>query len=170
MNTLANQVPVDLKIHRIDLLFGFMRKTQSGKIEAKLKDSVFRSLSMRDITRLCKAATLERRKFNDKILRAGEENENLYLVVEGSCLIKNGGNFFAEIPEGYFIGEISHFNGVPASADVVSRGHLEYLSWDRKSLNKLFSIRPGLKSRFYKVLIQHMANRVQSTTAKIPIS
>ncbi len=167
MRTIAKQQPVSSNF-QFSVFPSLIRKShESDSLEATLQRTVFGSLPIRDIKLLSRSTKKGVGKFNDKLVLVGEENDRLYLLVKGSCLIKNGGKFFAEIDAGHFVGEMSYFNHQPVSADVVARGPLEYVYWERKDLDRLFTRRPGLRSRFYKVLIQHMANRLLHTTRKI---
>lgn len=167
MNTLTNQLPTSFSM-KSDQLFLWLKKTPlPGSLEFRLQKTVFDGLSIREVRLLGQSAKKGTAQFNDKLLRAGDENDCLYLLITGSCLIKNDGKFFAEIDTDHFTGEMSYFNHQPVSADVVARGHLEYMYWDRKTLDRVFARRAGLKSRFYNVLIQQMASRLLHTTQKI---
>jgi len=136
-------------------------------VEASLKNSVFRELPDRDIRRLCRIARVGSLKRCEALLRAGEENATLYLITDGACLARSGRSAFGLIEAGYFAGEMSFFTGAPTSADVVARGEMQYLAWDRDRVDSLLARHPGLKSRFYALLGVHMANRLRSVAEKL---
>jgi len=132
-----------------------------------LRQGVFQGFSHRDIRRLCKTATKGSLNRYDLLLKANDQNQSLFLITKGACLTRHGKNFFAEIEQGHFVGEISFLTGNAVSVDVVARTEIEYLQWDREQLERKLGKRSQLRSRFFGLLGEHMANRLWYATEKL---
>ena len=68
---------------------------------------------------------------NKTIVKAGDIQKDLMLVVNGTAEVKRDATVIAQLERGQFIAEISYITGKPASADVVLEEDLTYYVWDR---------------------------------------
>lgn len=95
------------------------------KIKKLRSFSIFEGMGMRELNALASVATEEVYEANDIIIREGEENSSIYLIVSGNITI------FADyetpeqeekvtIGEGAFLGELSLFTAMPANATCVA--------------------------------------------------
>ncbi|MDX2226432.1 MAG: cyclic nucleotide-binding domain-containing protein [Verrucomicrobiae bacterium] len=73
------------------------------------------------ILTLLRKVTLETFPAGQTLIRQGEENRHFYLVFSGSVKIFKDGVEVAVLSSGQFCGEISLMQGIPATADVVTR-------------------------------------------------
>ena len=65
---------------------------------------------------------------DDLIIREGEPQKALSLILSGKVSVVRAGGEIAQLSGGTFIAEMCFLSGGPASADVCGQGRLEYIS------------------------------------------
>ena len=95
-----------------------------------------------------------------RLLREGQGNDTLFLVIGGNAMVKKNGVSVASIGPGEFIGEMSVLTGEAASADVVVEEPVEFIYWQNKDLKKLeetnLKLYNGLMAAVGKDLVQKL--------------
>jgi ATP/ADP translocase len=95
------------------------------KIKKLRSFTIFEGMGMRELNALASVASEEIYEPNDIIIREGEENSSIYLIVGGDITIYTGYDTAEQeekvtIGEGAFLGELSLFTSMPANATCVA--------------------------------------------------
>jgi CRP-like cAMP-binding protein len=88
------------------------------------------------------------------IVRQGEDNERLHVVVSGRCEVRDGGDVVATLGVGDGFGESSLLRRAPAAADVVALEPTVTLSLSRASFDDIAVKHPELLAEVYKLLVE----------------
>jgi hypothetical protein len=141
--------------------------SERRKIElpAELKDlyeRVFRSMGRREFLLFWNMGRFERRE-GDQMIREGEYQRELVLILSGTFNVVKSGELIATLTRGSFVAEMSFFTGNPASADVFASGPVEYIVWNQEKLRNLNQINPQLFIKIQNVLAKDLAGKIKST-------
>ena len=99
------------------------------------------------------------------LLKDGEKNRKLYLILEGQCRILKNGVEVALLDKGNFVGELSFISGDVVSADVVTVGNANLMSWDKHDLAPLFKRQGLYEAYFYSLCSLDVAGKLRAMTA-----
>ena len=99
------------------------------------------------------------------LLKDGEDNESLYLILEGECRVEKNGQDVATLAAGHFVGELSILSGDVVSADVIASNQTRLMFWDKRSLAPLFKRQGLYESYFNSVCSLDVANKLRTMTA-----
>jgi CRP-like cAMP-binding protein len=84
------------------------------------KVSILGTLSQGQLKELAKWTDVVGFGEGETVVRQGEKGNGLYLILEGSAEVRRGSRTLARLGAGQFFGEMSLFDNLPRSADVVS--------------------------------------------------
>lgn len=103
------------------------------------------------------------------ILREGESNPRLCLILEGSISIIKGlegeaGNTVATLSVGKTLGEMSLMDGLPYSASAVADRDTRLVVFEQDRLNRLAKSYPALYTRIIGELTRQISARLRHTT------
>lgn len=107
----------------------------------------------------------------DVLIRAGDENDHLYLVLKGKLEVLQ--NFdgvdkpVAILEAGDSLGEVSVFDPGPASATVRSIGDSEVWLITRESLDRLHSANPKVAYRLLSRITTCLSKRLRDMNDKL---
>lgn len=101
----------------------------------------------------------------DVIVRQGEHQDELFLILSGTVDVLKNGKFIAQLSQGHFMSEMSFITGEPASASVRSSGYIRYIAWSRAKLNDLKKLNPQLSIKLQGILGRDLINKIKSTTS-----
>ncbi len=76
-------------------------------------------------------------KAGRKILTRGEPNEHLWILVSGTCEVRDGATVLATLTAGAGVGEMSLLDGGAAGADVVALTHTALLTLSRERFREV---------------------------------
>jgi len=96
----------------------------------------------------------------DKVLRQGLTGSGLYIVLEGSAVVRIDGIDRATLQAGDFFGEISCLLGEPPTADIVAMAPLHCLVLASTDVESFLKSNPSVMYR----LLQGEARKVRTTT------
>lgn len=99
------------------------------------------------------------------LLKEGDQNESLFLILEGGCSIIKHDEEVAVLGPGHFVGELSFLSDHPVSADVITMGDVKLMSWDKRSLGPLFKRQGLYESYFYSLCSIDVASKLRVMTA-----
>jgi hypothetical protein len=142
-----------------------LRERRKIELPAELVDlyeRVFHSMSRREFLMFWNMGRVERRE-GDQMIRDGEYQRELVLILSGTFNVVKGGELIAKLTRGSFVAEMSFFTGNPASADVFANGPVEYIVWNQEKLRNLNQINPQLFIKFQNVLAKDLADKIKST-------
>jgi len=100
---------------------------------------------------------------DDFIIKEGDPSTNLYLLIQGSCLItkhQDGVNIrLSKLASGEIFGEMSWVSGKPRQSNVIAKESVVVLMMDDDFFNRL-SLNMSLKIKDYliKLLIKRLDN------------
>jgi hypothetical protein len=97
------------------------------------------------------------------VVRQGEYDDCLYLVVEGVVHIVRGEALLAEVVAGGFFGEIALFEGIARTATAVTRTRTRLLGLERGDMIHLIEEMPGIAIS----LLETMSRRVRELTDRL---
>lgn len=108
-----------------------------------------------------------RMSFSGRLTTAGEYPESLFFLLNGSVRVSQGGTLIAELPPGYFIGEMSLLTGEPANADAEAGDVLEVISWPTAELRAIRQQNPVLWTKVQSVLGHDVVAKIQLRTSRV---
>lgn len=95
-----------------------------------------------------------------QLIEQGVEHDHLYVVVSGSCEVREDGTVLATLGVGDGVGEISLLARKPAVASVVALEETALLSLSRSAFDDVAVKHPNLLAEVYKLLVEReKANR-----------
>ena len=106
--------------------------------------------------------------FNGEIIiREGEHQDNLYLIIEGEATVISNKKEIATLRRGDFLAEMSLLSGEPASADVMCRDEVTCITWSRENLDNLKKLNYKLWSKLQHILSKDLISKVKRTSSKL---
>ena len=97
---------------------------------------------------------------NKTIIKAGDIQKDLMLVLNGTAEVKRDATVIAQLERGQFIAEISYITGKTASADVEVGEGLTYMTWDREILDNLRKTKPAIMEKLDRILTLDIAEKL----------
>ena len=101
----------------------------------------------------------------ETLLRDGEENDTLFLILEGSFTVVKNGEEVAELGQGHFVGELSFLSDDVVSADVVASADSRLMYWSKHGLAPLFKRQGLYESYFYSLCSLDVAGKLRAMTS-----
>jgi hypothetical protein len=114
-----------------------MRTPNFDALESAAYELKFSGMKPHEAVPILRASGRVRLQDHEQLLTEGRHNENLYLLVHGSCRVSKNGIDVAILEPGNFVGEFSFTSGDVTNANVFSDGESELLSWSKESVEKL---------------------------------
>jgi hypothetical protein len=99
------------------------------------------------------------------LLKDGDKNQALYLILQGQCRVQKNGVEVAVLGQGQFVGELSFLSHEIVSADVVTDGQVNLMCWERQRLLPLFKRQGLYESYFYGMCSLDVAGKLRTMTA-----
>lgn len=97
-----------------------------------------------------------------RIIREGEEQKELSLIVDGRVGVVKDEREIARLSRGNFIAEMSFLTEEPASADVRAEGIVRYVSWDQAKLASLKQVNPELLIKLQAILGKDLSRKLKA--------
>jgi CRP-like cAMP-binding protein len=89
----------------------------------------------------------------ETFIRQGEDNQHLWVLVSGRCVVTAGATLIARLGPGSAIGEISLVARKPATADVVTVEPCSLLRLPRQEFEAIAAKHPELLAEVYKLVV-----------------
>ena len=147
------------------ILFYSMRAASFDENEHLAYEIMFSDLKPHEARPIFKYAKQERVEAGHILLKDGDKNRKLYLILEGQCRILKNGVEVALLDQGHFVGELSFISGDVVSADVVTVGNASLMSWDKHDLAPLFKRQGLYEAYFYSLCSLDVAGKLRAMTA-----
>jgi hypothetical protein len=156
-----------LSVNLINLLIVLfsMRATHFDKDEELAYDLKFSTLKRYEIRPIFKSAKRRSLEAGGKLLADGDENDLLFLILEGSCKVIRNNAEIALLKPGEFVGELSFMNDFVVSADVIAAQDTRLMVWDEQSLTHLFKHQGLYESYFNSLFSVDVASKLRTRTA-----
>lgn len=126
---------------------------------------IFSELTARQLMDLASHVREQLLTEGEVVVRQGEYDDCLYLVVEGVVQIMRGDAQLAEIGPGGFFGEIALFEGIARTATAVTRTRARLLGLERGDMIHLIEEMPGIAI----TLLETMSRRVRELTDRLVV-
>lgn len=84
------------------------------------KVTILGALSMSQLKTLAQWTQVAAFDAGETVVKRGDRGNGLYLILEGEAEVRRGGRRLARLGAGQFFGEMSLFDDLPRSADVVT--------------------------------------------------
>ena len=130
-----------------------------------LYEDIFGQLSSREFLYFWNMGTIKS-KNNEYLIRSGEKQNNLLLVLSGEAPVEVNGKPIATLGRGAFVAEISFLSGEPASADVKASGELIFISWRSERLKNLQHENPNFWMKLQHALSEDLIKKVKPQAKK----
>ncbi len=96
-------------------------KFPAAELATRLKDvSILGSLSVSQLKTLAKWTEVLAFDPGETVVKRGDPGHGLYLILEGAAEVRRGTRSLTRLGAGQFFGEMSLFDDLPRSADVVA--------------------------------------------------
>lgn len=96
-------------------------KFPANELAKRLKKvSILGALSQSQLLKLAKWTEVLAFDGGEAVVHRGDRGDGLYLILEGSAEVRRGNRRLARLGAGQFFGEMSLFDNLPRSADVVT--------------------------------------------------
>ena len=151
-------------VNLLILLFS-MRATNFDEDEDLAYKIMFSDLKPYEVRPIFKYAEHLSVAADHVLLEEGEQNETLYLILEGRCKVIKNGIQIAVLEPGHFVGELSFLGDDAVSADVITAGDTKLMSWEKQSLAPLFKRQGLYEAYFYSLCSIDVAGKLRAMTA-----
>jgi cGMP-dependent protein kinase len=112
---------------------------------------IFRDLSAAELETLAEGRELRTFREGEMIIRRGQENASLYIVLEGEAVAVIDDVERTLLSRGSFFGEVSALLGEPTSADILSRSELQCMVIPAEALETFLVTNPRVMFRMLQV-------------------
>jgi HD-like signal output (HDOD) protein len=133
----------------------------------RLKIPAFENLRDKELVELYNIAKPRKTSVNEVIIREGDLDQTLYLIIEGLAGVfkntQNGKTHIDTLREGDWFGEIALIKHVPRTATVVALNNLQLLSFDSPSFLRLSE---NLQLKILKNLFDIAIRRIEDMQHK----
>lgn len=141
-----------------------MRTTHFDEEEKLAYETKFSKLKRYEARPIFKNAKRRFLAAGDKLLADGDENELLFLVLQGSCKVMKSDAEIAVLEPGDFIGELSFMSDHVVSADVIANQDTKLMVWDEQCLAQLFKHQGLYESYFHLLFSLDVASKLRAST------
>ena len=124
-----------------------------------LYDGVFKNFSSKEFLYLLNMGDVIGIK-DEKLISSGNKQDDLLLLLNGTCSVNRDGENIANLCRGQFIGELSFITSQPASADVLAEGAVKYLAWNQSQVRTIKNTNPAFYSKFHHALTEDIAKKM----------
>jgi serine/threonine protein kinase len=120
----------------------------------------FHDFSQAEIWEVLQASTWQDHGPLDEIIREGDMEDRLFVVVSGSCSVERHGRFIGKLDTGDCFGESSYVPGSRRSASVRADGNVTLL---KVGATLLEQVSPTCQLRFNRVFLRSLIERLQKS-------
>jgi hypothetical protein len=151
-------------VYRVTMLIRERRPVPLTMDEERAQTLVFRSLSTREVARICRAGVWHTAQAGDVLCEQGVKLARLMLLIDGAADVLVDGRRVAGLVPGRFVGEMAFLTGEPTSASVRAEGAARYLAWDHEALRAFLSKNRGLNDVLQRTLGSDLAIKLRAGT------
>jgi hypothetical protein len=152
-------------VNLLILLYSMRRANfdEEEELARRLKFSDLRPHELRPIFKCANRLSLADGQL---LLREGQENSTLFLILAGQVHIRTHDTEVAVLGQGSFVGELSFVSGESVSADVLAGGEARLMAWDRDALQPLFRRQGLYESYFHSLCGLDVADKLRALTLR----
>jgi CRP/FNR family transcriptional regulator, cyclic AMP receptor protein len=132
-----------------------------NNIELLLKVFFFRDLSSDELLGIMAITRRENYSMGQRVFEAGSPSDSLYIIKNGSMMVKNGPVVLATLGIGDTIGEMSFMDRGNRSATVAAIEETELMKVSFTALETLFEDYPQMSGKIYKAMAIALSQRLR---------
>jgi hypothetical protein len=142
-----------------------MRRTSFDEHEQLAYHLKFSDLKPYEVRPIFKYSEMRLAEPGQILLKDGEENHTLFLILQGQCRVLKKGMEVAALGQGQFVGELSFLSREVVSADIETVGPVNLMCWQRQKLQPLFKRHGLYESYFYGLCSLDIAGKLRAMTS-----
>ena len=125
-------------------------------------DNIFSHFSSREFMNFWKLGSDLDCSSNMNIISDGASQDSLYIILDGTAIVKKNEYEIAKLNRGSFIAEMSLLTSRPANADVIVGGELKYRSWNKDVLLLIKNKNPDIWIKIQYTLTRDLATKIET--------
>lgn len=129
----------DVVLHDVAEICAFLRRTELCK-----------GLTSRQLTEIAEKLARRRLRAGETVVRAGENGEDLFLIVTGTVRVIRNGRQVARLGPGDFFGEAALLHAMPGDATIVAEQDLETYVLEKDDLRAALDASPCFRQQLYR--------------------
>jgi len=98
---------------------------------------------------------------DETIIHNGQKTTALSLILSGQFDVVQDEKTAAQLGRGKFVAEMGFLTGDAASADVIARGNVDYISWDITMLRSLEQTNSNLQIKIQNIIGKDLIMKVK---------
>jgi eukaryotic-like serine/threonine-protein kinase len=142
---------------------GARRKGLQITQDSLKKLSFFKAFKNRELGELIDASEAVTCKSGDTVIREGESDNALYILLMGLAEVRKNGQLIALLEKGDCFGEIGFLYAVQRTASVIATTDVMVLKVNAQLLEQMS---PDVQLRYYKIFCENLILRLTLTTEK----
>jgi CRP/FNR family cyclic AMP-dependent transcriptional regulator len=151
-----------IMFERLRLTSEFLNKTGRLRNSGKVHEKVFSKSLVRQLASAMGVSEPETIRPTTVILREGESDSSMYVVVSGEIAVSIQGTYVERVGTGGILGEIALVNDSPRAASAIALSEVQLLTINRDDFMGLVKTNPS----FAVSLLRAVATRLEIQTAK----
>ena len=137
------------------------------KIEALRGMPLFKYLVHSEILRVLNHTEVRTYAANEKVIGEGEQGEELFIIVEGSCVATKSGAEIARFEAGAHFGEMALVDSAPRSATVKALTPCRLLVMSRSEFFSIIRREPKMANKLMWSFLQVLTARLRTTNEEL---
>jgi len=121
---------------------------------------LFRELTLPEVVKVYNLLTPLAVEANTAIIREGDASAHLFVITEGSVIVRREGADVASLGPGAHFGEMALLNQKPRSATVIAERRTTLLQLSREDFHALLAHEPAIASKFLWKFAQTLSLRL----------
>jgi len=150
-----------INVYQIRLLLLERRPVRLSPEEQRLYQLAFRSLTVREFSKVLALGKWEDVDAGARLVQRGEDLARVMVVASGRVRVEIDGTRVRELPAGCFIGEMSFLTGSRPNADVVAVAPTRVMAFPKDALRKLLSHNTELRAAVQMVIGEDLIAKLQ---------
>lgn len=133
---------------------------------------LFDNFSTDEREQVKKMGRVKKYGYGDEIIKENESGDSMFIVLSGRLEVKKGidegrNKKLKELQAGEFFGEMSFFDRLARSADVVAASDCELMELSMENVDKLVADNPVLGAKLYKNLARELTIRLRANNDEL---
>lgn len=128
---------------------------------------IFKDLTDEELDKIKKITTLLEFKTGQKLFSENDESDALYIIKDGSVMVKKGAIVLSILNQGECIGEITFLNRERRTATITSIENVEIFKIQYSDLDDLMKEDPKIASKIYRAIAITLSKRLVEISSNI---
>jgi serine/threonine protein phosphatase PrpC len=144
-----------------------LQKEVNLKIEALKNMPLFRYLVHSEVLRVLNHTEIRAHDTGSSIVIEGEQGEELFIILEGECLVTKGGADMAHLGPGAHFGEMALVDSAPRSATVSALAPCRTIVMTRTEFFAIIRQEPKTANKLMWSFLQVLTSRLRQTSEEL---